>query len=134
MKQCFFKLFKLSMPFILFLVITILFFRAQEGSVFVEKEINQLISSKDPVAIAQVSEFENTKNFLLNLPAGTRAERTSSSQGAKWVINKQGLPVMKVYFVTALSGEKVEVYMYKDTNSKLYYKLFPQWTITSVSL
>jgi hypothetical protein len=117
---------------VLFLIIFFFGFQANLGTNSVEKELNKLVNSKDPVAIAQLSETENTKESLMNLPSHTKAERTTDSQGAKWTTNEQGQSVLKVYFVSSLNGQSVSVFMYQDRQSKFYYKLFPKWTIASL--
>jgi len=118
--------------FVLFLAIAVFSFKAYEGSTSLDKELNQVIVLKDPSTIAKLSANEKTKEFFMNLSSNTKAERTSSPQGGAWITNEHGVMLLKVYFVTVLNGEKINVFMYQDSKSKLSYKLFPKWMIASL--
>jgi hypothetical protein len=116
------------------IVIGINSFLANQGTSSVEKELNLIIEQRDLGKITAISEGKETKEFLMNLPKGTKATRTSSAQGAQRLTDQQGRPISKVYFVTVLNGTVVNVYMYEDRQSTFYYNLFPKWTVAQVHI
>lgn len=126
------KVFNISLLLILFVVMGIFSFKANEGSSAVENRLNQVIRNSDPSIIAKLSETEETKAFLMSVPENTEASRTSSSQGASIITTTEGLTLYKVYFVTTLNDKVIEVYMYEDRQSNFFYRLFPKWEIASI--
>lgn len=118
--------------FLMFIGIQVFSFIAQRDPASVEKEVNQVLDVRDPVIINKLSETEETREFLMDLPKNTKASGTIDSQGASIITTNEGITLYKVYFVTTINHRAVEVFMYEDKQSRFIYKLFPQWTVCSL--
>ncbi|MCQ2010152.1 hypothetical protein NOM01_09015, partial [Sporolactobacillus sp. STSJ-5] len=92
----------------------------------VDKEINQLLASKNKMTINAVAANRKTRRFLLNLKKGENAKHTSGFQGLT--------PDNLHYYGTEINKQDVELYIQPGKKENIIDYIFPKFKIKKVRL
>jgi hypothetical protein len=68
------------------------------------------------------------------LTDGAKVARITGVQGSQFKINEQGISQLAAYFVASINGRRIDTSMFRDRESKWYYKFFPKWAIASIEV